>query len=169
MAIQNQVENDLLDKVVDINRVSKVVKGGRRFSFSALVVVGDGDGTVGVAMGKANEVPDAIRKGNERARKAMFEVPVINGTIPHDVIGHHGAGRVLLRPASEGTGIIAGGPVRAVLEAAGIRNVLTKSLGTSNAKNVVRATVDALQQLVSPAQMAARRGKSVDEIGHIAP
>jgi small subunit ribosomal protein S5 len=165
--MQNQNESDLIDKVVDINRVSKVVKGGRRFSFSALVVVGDGNGTVGAALGKANEVPDAIRKGNERARWAMFSVSVINGTIPHDIIGRHGAGRVLLRPASEGTGVIAGGPVRAVLEAAGIRNVLTKSLGTSNANNVVRATVDALQNLVSPAQMAARRGKSVDEIGHV--
>ena len=165
--MQNQIENDLIDKVVHINRVSKVVKGGRRFSFSALVVVGDGNGNVGVALGKANEVPDAIRKGNERARKAMFEVPVINGTIPHDVLGHHGAGRVLLRPASEGTGVIAGGAVRAVLEAAGVRNVLTKSLGTNNKNNVVQATVDALQQLVSPAQTAALRGKSIEEIGHV--
>ena len=166
MAIGNQNESDLLDKVVHINRVSKVVKGGRRFSFSALVVVGDGNGTVGAAMGKANEVPDAIQKGNERARRAMFSVPVINGTIPHEIVGHHGAGRVLLRPASQGTGVIAGGPVRAVLEAAGIRNVLTKCLGTNNPNNVVNATIDALQQLVSPEEMAARRGKPVDEIGH---
>lgn len=166
MAMVNQNEPDLIDNVVAINRVSKVVKGGRRFSFSALVVVGDGNGSVGAAMGKANEVPDAIRKGNERARRAMFDVPVINGTIPHEIVGHHGAGRVLLRPASQGTGVIAGGPVRAVLEAAGIKNVLTKSLGTSNPNNVVNATIDALQSLVSPQEMAARRGKSVDEIGH---
>jgi small subunit ribosomal protein S5 len=149
---------------IGINRTAKVVKGGRRFSFSALIVVGDGAGNVGVGLGKANEVPEAIRKGTERAKKAMFNVPIVRGTIPHDVVGHHGAGRVLLLPASRGTGIIAGGPVRAVLEQAGVNNIITKCLGSSNPHNVVRATIDALKQLRTIETVAANRGKQVEEI-----
>ena len=149
---------------ISINRTAKVVKGGRRFSFSALVVVGDVNGNVGVGLGKANEVPEAIRKGNERARKSMFKVPLLRGTIPHDAMGHYGAGRVLLRPASRGTGIIAGGPVRAVLEQAGVRDIITKCIGSNNPHNVVKATVDALQQLRTLEETSARRGKPVEEI-----
>lgn len=160
---QNDTE-ELQDRVVHINRVAKVVKGGRRFSFSALIVVGDGKGRVGVGMGKANEVPEAIRKGNERARKNMFEVPLENGTIPHISVGHDGAGQVLLRPASPGTGVIAGGPVRAVLETAGVKDILSKCIGTNNKTNVVNATVAALRQLESRAQVAARRGKSAEDL-----
>lgn len=169
MAALKEGESELIDKVVSINRVAKVVKGGRRFSFSALVVVGDGNGSVGLGLGKANEVPEAIRKGNERARNSMFSVPIINGTIPYSIVGHHGAGKVLLRPASQGTGVIAGGAVRAVLEAAGIHNVLTKCLGSSNPHNVLRATVDALERLVNPSEIAARRGCSLEEMGHQLP
>ena len=157
-------KSPFLERVVTINRVSKVVQGGRRFSFTALVVVGDGNGTVGVGYGKAKEVPAAIAKGVEEAKKAFFRVPRVNKTIPHPVQGEAAAGVVLLRPASAGTGVIAGGPVRAVLECAGIHDVLSKSLGSSNTINIVHATVAALKQLEEPAEVAARRGLSVEEV-----
>ena len=157
-------KNDFLERVVTINRVSKVVKGGRRFSFTALVVVGDGNGTVGVGYGKSKEVPTAISKGVEEAKKNFFNVPRIQRTIPHPVQGEAGAGVVLLRPASAGTGVIAGGAARAVLECAGVGDVLAKSLGSANQVNVVHATVAALKMLEEPEDVAARRGKSVEDI-----
>jgi len=164
MAYDSIDEEKLKERVIHINRVAKVVKGGRRFSFSAPVVVGDESGHVGVGLGKANEVPEAIRKGNDQARKNLFKVPMIGATVPHDVTGHFGAGSVLLRPASPGTGVIAGGAVRAVVESAGIHDVLSKCLGSSNKYNVVHATVNALQRLRSPELIASSRGRSMEEV-----
>lgn len=157
-------ESDLQENVVFINRVAKVVKGGRRFSFAAVVVVGDGKGRVGAGLGKAAEVPEAIRKGVEDAKKNMINVALKNGTIPHESLGIYGAGKVIMRPAAEGTGIKAGGPVRAVLALAGVRNVLTKSLGSSNPINMVKATLDGMAKLKNVQTVAALRGKTVDEI-----
>ena len=164
---REQQESEFIEHVVKIYRVAKVVKGGRRFSFSALVVVGDGKGRVGAAMGKALEVPDAIRKAIEKAKKNMIVVPIVNTTIPHDIIGRANAAEVLLRPASLGTGVVAGGPVRAVVEAAGYENILTKCLGSNNATNVVWAAMEGLKSLKTAEELASRRGMSVSEVLNI--
>ncbi len=164
MADFNSADKNLINKVVHISRVAKVVKGGRRFSFSALAVVGDGNGSVGAGLGKANEVPEAIRKAMEKAKREMKGFPLTDQTIPHEVIGSFGAGRVLLKPASKGTGIIAGGVVRAVMEAVGVQNILTKCLGSHNPHNVIRATLEGLRNLNSPEMIAQKRGKTLAEI-----
>ena len=161
---RNESSDEFIEKIVFINRVAKVVKGGRRFSFSAIVVVGDGKGKIGYGLGKANLVPEAIRKGVEKARKDMTSMSITDISIPHQVIGRYGAGKVLLKPASEGTGVIAGGPVRAVLEAVGVHNILTKCLGSHNPHNMVKATLNGLKSLRTAAKIAEMRGKSVEEI-----
>lgn len=165
----NPGELDLKEQVIHVNRVAKVVKGGRRFSFNAIVVVGDGKGHVGIGLGKANEVTDAISKGSEAAKKSLVRVPVVNGTIPHQVLGKYGAGRVFLKPSSPGTGVIAGGPVRAIMEAVGVRDVLTKSLGSANPHNMVKATMVALRSLMDVNRVARKRDMRIHEVFNIQP